>query len=354
MKALIIADPSRVDRLARPLEAAGVEVALSLALGTSKLDRLRWSRQVMRDARAGQDVIISDMAGPIALEGAHAARRAGCPFVMRWRGDLWQEWDDPLHSRRMFGLKSVWGKWVLNNIVAKSDLLVPVSHSLSRSIVAATGCDQMKIATVPIPVDTETFAPGDGTEARKRLGLEREHTITLVMPFHYAAKVRGVELFLPALRAFVDAHDDAEVLIVGEGGLREKFEREHAALLDRPGITMYGFCAEMSLVYRACDVFCHFSFFDACPNVMLEAWASGRPVLVNDFPPLVDLMDEGRGGRVINSSAKAEDVAATLEELVYDPDLRARLGEEGRRAVLEKFSYQAVGRRLVNALETVL
>jgi glycosyltransferase involved in cell wall biosynthesis len=354
MKVLIIADPSRVDRLARPLEAAGVEVALSLALGTSKLDRLRWSRQVMRDARAGQDVIISDMAGPIALEGAHAARRAGCPFVMRWRGDLWQEWDDPLHSRRMFGLKSVWGKWVLNNIVAKSDLLVPVSHSLSRSIVAATGCDQVKIVTVPIPVDTETFAPGDGTEARKRLGLEREHTITLVMPFHYAAKVRGVELFLPALRAFVDAHDDAEVLIVGEGGLREKFEREHAALLDPPGITMYGFCAEMSLVYRACDVYCHFSFFDACPNVMLEAWASGRPVLVNDFPPLVDLMDEGRGGRVINSSAKAEDVAATLEELVYDPDLRARLGEEGRRAVLEKFSYQAVGRRLVNALETVL
>ncbi len=354
MKALVIADPPRAHRLARPLEAAGVEVALSLASGTSKLDRLRWVRQVLADARAGQDVIISDTPGLIALAGTHAARRAHCPFVMRWRGDPWQEYDDPIHSRRAFGLKSMWGKRILNTIVAKSDLLVPVSHSLARTTVAATGCDPAKVVTVPIPVDTERFAPGDAAQARASLGLDCERLIALAFQFHYADKVQGLAVFLPALRAFVDAHDDAAVFVAGEGKERERFMAEHAALLDHPRLIVGGHCKRMPLLYQACDAFCHFSFFDACPNVMLEAWSSGRPVVVNDFRPLVDLVEETGAGSVVPSSGEADEIVTVLEELAYDPQQRERLGEAGRRAAMKKFSVEVVGRRLVETIRTVL
>ena len=354
MKALVIADAPRADRLARPLETAGVEVALSVGHGHGKLDRIRWSRQVLADARAGQDVIISDTPGPIALVGAQAARQSGCPFVMRWRGDPWQEYDDPLNSRRAFGLKPVWGKWVLRQIVARSDLLVPVSRSLARSTVAATNCDPAKIVTVPIPVDTERFVPGDAAEARASLGLDCEHLITLAFQFHYVDKIQGPATFLPALRAFVQAHDDAAVLIAGEGKERERFMAEHAALLDHPRLIMGGHCKEMPLLYQACDAFCHFSFFDACPNVMLEAWSSGRPVVVNDFRPLVDLVEETGAGSVVDSSGDADEIVSVLEGLAYDSQPRERLGEAGRRAAVEKFSFEVVGRRLVETISTVL
>ncbi len=354
MRALVIADPPRADRLARPLKAAGVEVVLSVGLGNSKLARLNWIRQVLADARAGQDVVISDTPGPIALAGAHAARRSRCPFVMRWRGDPWQEYDDPLNSRRAFGLKPVWGKWLLGNIVSRSDLLVPVSQSLVHTTVAATGCDPAKVIAVPIPVDTQRFAPGDAAQAREALGLDCQHLIALAFQFHYRDKVQGMAKFLPSLRALVDAHDDAAVFIAGEGKERERFMAEHAALLDHPGLIMGGYCNQMPLLYQACDAFCHFSFFDACPNVMLEAWASARPVVVNDFAPLVDLVEEAGAGSVVPSSGEVDAIVPVLEEIAYDSKRRESLGEAGRAAAVEKFSIEVVGRRLVETINTVL
>lgn len=354
MKALLIADPSRVDRLSRPLEAAGVEVALSLAPGRGSLDRMRWSRQVMRDARAGQDVIISYEPGPVCLVAARAARRAGCPFVVRWRIDPWQEYEDEMYLRRFFGLKSALGKRILRQIIAQADLIMPVSQALGNITLERTGCAPATVIPVPIPVDTERFAPGDAAAARAALGIEHSHVIAIALLFYYEEKIRGLEHFLPGLRALVDAHEDTAVLIVGDGQRREQFETENAELLNHPAIIMHGRDEDMPRVYRASDVFCHFSFFDACPNVILEAWASGRPVVVNNYRPLTDLLDAGRTGVVLDNSARPEDVRAALEKLVYDADLRARMGEQSRHAVVEKFSYEAIGHRLVAALEQVV
>jgi len=347
MKALVVADPSRVDRLSRPLETAGVEVALSLAPGRGKLDRVRWSRQVARDARAGQDVIISHEPGPICLVAAREARRAGCPFVARWRLDPWQEYGDEMYQRKFFGLKSAWGKRMLNQIIGQTDLIVPVSRTLGDITIERTGCDPATVIPVPIPVDTERFAPGDPAAARAALGIEHEHVITIALVFYYEEKIRGLAEFLPGLRALVDAHDDTAVLIVGDGLRREQFEADHAKVLDHPGIIMHGRGEDMPLVYRASDLFCHFSFFDSCPNVILEAWASGVPVVVNDYRPLTDLLSAERTGVVLDNSARPDDVREALEA-------RAAMGDEGRREALEEFSYEAVGRRLVEALERVV
>jgi glycosyltransferase involved in cell wall biosynthesis len=88
----------------------------------------------------------------------------------------------------------------------------------------------------------------------------------------------------------------------------------------------------MPAVYRAADIFCLPSWWEAMPLSLLEAMATGLPVvatMVGDVPRVVESDVSGRLVPPRNPGALAE----ALEPLLRDPSLRASLGAAGRRRV---------------------
>jgi glycosyltransferase involved in cell wall biosynthesis len=122
------------------------------------------------------------------------------------------------------------------------------------------------------------------------------------------------------------------LLVVGDGPARRELERTAPA-----GVSFYGEARgdELARLYAAADVFCFASTTDTFGQVLLEAAASGLPVVAVAAGGAVDLVEDGVTGRLV----PADDVlafAAALGELVETPATRARYGTAARRRALER------------------
>jgi glycosyltransferase involved in cell wall biosynthesis len=97
---------------------------------------------------------------------------------------------------------------------------------------------------------------------------------------------------------------------------------------------------EMPARYADADVFCLPSWWEAMPLSVLEAMAAGLPVVATDVGDVARAVLDGVTGRVVPSK-DPEALAAALEPLLRDPDLRRAMGSAGRARVTEAFSVAA-------------
>jgi 1,2-diacylglycerol 3-alpha-glucosyltransferase len=129
---------------------------------------------------------------------------------------------------------------------------------------------------------------------------------------------------------------------VGKGALRPELEA-HAASLGTADRNFWAGYEEEGLpeLYRAMDVFLFTaSGSEQGQRALLEAMASGVPVVARDVPGVLDLVADGREGIVVGSAA---DLAPALRRLHDSAGERLRMGERGRRRALE-FGPEAFAR----------
>jgi glycosyltransferase involved in cell wall biosynthesis len=80
------------------------------------------------------------------------------------------------------------------------------------------------------------------------------------------------------------------------------------------------------------------------PNAVLEAMAAGLPVVATAVGGTPDVVVQGATGLLVPPD-DATALAAALDRLIYDPDLRRTMGAEGRRRVQARFSVQQMVER---------
>ncbi len=196
-----------------------------------------------------------------------------------------------------------------------------------RKIWIDRGIDAAKIHILPRGLDTELFRPTQrvGNFWRKR-GAAPGEAILL-----YVGRV-SVE---KNLVVFAAAHDllraaglRVRAAIVGDGVYLAEMRR----LLPDAIFTGLLFGQELAHAYASADVFVFPSISDTFGNVVIEAQASGLPVVVTDQKGPQELVEEGVTG-FITRGLDAADLARALTPLVADPALRARVGAAARRAV---------------------
>ena len=158
---------------------------------------------------------------------------------------------------------------------------------------------------------------------------------------------KGQSLLITALSHLIKRGVEAEVELVGEGPNREQLERLVAELRLQDRVRFAGAVAEDAVTkhYEAATIFCLPSFGEGVPVVLMEAMASGRPVLTTAVAGVPELVRDGDTGVVVTPGHQ-EDLTDALERLLRDPDLRGRLGEAARRYVRQHYDVDASARRL--------
>jgi len=148
------------------------------------------------------------------------------------------------------------------------------------------------------------------------------------------AFVRALAL-APVLRARM------RLVMVGEGPLRAKAQ----AVLDEAGLRdlawLPGERRDIADVMRGLHAFVLPSIAEGISNTILEAMASGLPVIATAVGGNADLVDDGHTGLIVPAS-DVEAMAAQLVALASAPDRARALGQAGRQRVLERFSLQAM------------
>jgi glycosyltransferase involved in cell wall biosynthesis len=158
----------------------------------------------------------------------------------------------------------------------------------------------------------------------------------------------GLETLLDAVER-IEAGGEGpplEALIAGDGaeaaGLRERLASGGPS-----GVRMLGArpSAEIPGLYASADIAVVMLrdrpiFHGALPTKMLEAMAAGRPVVLSARGEAARLIEASEAGLVVAPEDPGE-LAAALATLASDPELRARLGAAGRRAVEREFGRDA-------------
>jgi glycosyltransferase involved in cell wall biosynthesis len=149
-------------------------------------------------------------------------------------------------------------------------------------------------------------------------------------------------VFLRAAARLQARYPSLEVLLVGDGPLRAELEGKAARLGLGETVRFLGDRRDIPALLASMDISVLPSESESLSNVVLESMAAGVPVIATRVGGNVELIAEGRGALVPVGDEEA--LAAAMEPLLRDPQLRRTCGENGRHFALENFTAERMRR----------
>lgn len=295
-------------------------------------------RALKREPGARWDVILATFAYPHGLAAKRLAERLGVPYVIKARGTDLHSLPDS-GARRELTVEAVRG----------AAAVVAVSRNLA-DIAVQLGAKPDAVRVLTNGIDAGAFQVLDRASARRELGLpENGRQILFVGSL---LPVKGIDVLMEAFLAMRARNPalfaEAQLLIAGEGPKRSWVERRIADNAMSGSVKLLGQVGreKVALLMNAADVLALPSRNEGCPNVVLEALASGTPVVAARVGAVPDLLDESCA--IIVPPEDAAQFAAALEQALTKPWDRAAL----RRRV-EGMSWEKNARELHETLVRV-
>lgn len=206
-----------------------------------------------------------------------------------------------------------------------------------------------KFTAIPNGVDTRIFHPSAKPEdLLKRYSLTHDDKIILfVGALDRAHYFKGIDYLLRAVKIL--QNPEIKLIIVGEGDMKEEYKKT-AELLDISGQVIFaGFVNEKDLPrhYNLADLFILPSIdkSEAFGVVLIEAMASGKPVIASNLAGVRSVVDHGRNGFLVEPKNEGH-LAERIQYMFASPALLVSFGEAGRKKTEEEYSWQVVGEKL--------
>ena len=265
-----------------------------------------WRQYLERVRQDRIDVIHLTTPGPLGLAALWVAAKAGLPLVGSFHTDLAAYTRLLSGSDRLGTLMQEYMRWMYGHCRC---VLVPSEST--RQLMVAAKCPADRIGIWSRGVDTELFTPGRRSRRlRDDWGVSDDRPALLYVG--RLSKEKGLDL-LPLLQAALRARSlDHRLIIAGDGPMR----RALAAACPDAVITGPLGRDEVARVFASADVFVFPSETDTAGNVVLEAQASGVPVVVSDAGGPREQMRPGVTGSVCvgrEAETWAEAVAALCQ-----------------------------------------
>ena len=246
------------------------------------------------------------------------------------------------------------------------DKIICVSASTQQRVVER-GVPKRKTTVIPNGIDTaiQSFKHGRDNDTLPRTALENAigrklHDKTLLLSVGRLVERKGVKHFVrEVLPEIVSAKPDVVFLVAGDGpeqsaieqSIRERELEKHVILLG---------CVEqdmLSVLFRAADIF-------VMPNipvqgdmegfgiVVLEACASGLPVVAFDLEGIKDTIVHGENGFLVDAG-NSDALISTLISLIDDPSSRKEMGRKARDYVVLHFGWDGIANRYLEEFDSV-
>ena len=280
--------------------------------------------------RQGFNQIHTATPGPIGLAALAIARCLRLPISGTYHTAIPQYVQIFTGSGFMEDLAWKFVLWYYNQM----DMIYAPSRS-TREELAARGISADKIQVYPRGIDTRRFDPSKRNGFFKKWGLNEAATKLLYVG--RVSREKNLHLLAQAYRLLAQSASDVMLTIVGDGPyLSEMMD----ATADLPCIFTGRLEGEdLAAAYASSDIFVFPSATDTFGNVVLEAQASGLPVIVTDRGGPVENMLPGETGLVAKADC-TQSIFSAMKSLVADPRMRSAMGQSARR-YMESRSFEA-------------
>ncbi len=249
--------------------------------------------------------------------------------------------------RRVLGVHStgLWGKassFTLSDklIMPLYDEVVALAKPHADYIERICSIESSRISIIPNGVDTERFKPISSEKERRllrgTLGITDDSFVIVIV-----AALRPEKNHEMLIRSILTLPDPLEprLLIVGEGQEAQKLHTlvEESGLRDR--VEFMGGRGDVNEVLAASDLFvlCSHPVVETFPLSLLEAMASGLPVVATRVGSIDEILKDRCQGIVIEPGDE-EELTRSIAEMMTDEGMSKEMGKRGRRRVVEHFS----------------
>ncbi len=140
------------------------------------------------------------------------------------------------------------------------------------------------------------------------------------------APIKRLDRLLRVFRTVLDDHPGAELCIVGDGPLRPELEAQAAGLALGDAVRFAGWSDAMPAWHAAADIVVNSSDSEGTPLVLIEAGATGRPVVATRVGGVADVVIDGETGWLVERDDEAA-FAERIGRLIDDPAMRSRMGD---------------------------
>jgi phosphatidyl-myo-inositol dimannoside synthase len=286
------------------------------------------------------DAVWFGAAAPLALM-APLARRAGASRVIA-----------STHGHEVGWSMLPVARTALRRIGTETDVVTYISNYTRGRIASAFGA-RAALEHVPPGVDTDRFTPDEvaRAELRARYGLGRRPVVVCLSRL---VPRKGQDMLIRALPSIRQRVDGAALVIVGGGPYRSALHRlaerfgvaEHVVFTDAvPGDELPAHHAMADVFAMPCRTRGAGLDVEGLGIVYLEASATGVPVVAGRSGGAPETVRDGETGVVVDGWDVGA-IAATVSDLLADPDTAARMGAAGRRWVVDNWQWSDQARRL--------
>jgi len=234
-------------------------------------------------------------------------------------------------------------KRLLRRIYTTADAFVCNSREIEREALDLGVC-RTRVHYLPNAVDIARFhpaEPGEKARIRRDAGWPGDALICL-----YVGRLSIEKGVLDLLQAWRQIDPSVVLVLVGPdmpgnaldaGPALREFVRQHQLR----NVIVHGPSDDIPRLLRAADIAVQPSHYEAFSNAVIEAMATGLPIVASRVSGMLDCITHDQSG-ILCAPRSPDDLARQLQRLIADPALRGRLGHRARTEVEQRFSHDVV------------
>jgi glycosyltransferase involved in cell wall biosynthesis len=325
------------------------------------VDALRLGREMIE--KYGYDLISVQEPFETGFIGWRLARKYGLKFQVQLHGDFF---GSPYFRNE--SLLNQFRYYLGRFIIGRADGIRVVSERIKKSLLAM-GIKEEKISVAPIYAEIKSLSirhaelvsasyeipkqvRDDGEEIPKQVRDDEKEIPKQVRDDTFGVQyddergkkfifltvgrlvpVKNIQMQIEAMAAVVKNYPEAELWVVGDGREREKLKTSSFKFQVSNNVKFCGWSNNPAEFYQQADVFLLTSNYEGWGLAAVEAASFGLPIIMTDVGCAGEFIIDGKSGLVV-PVGDSEKLAENMLKLISDENLRKRLGEGTRQAVL--------------------
>jgi glycosyltransferase involved in cell wall biosynthesis len=230
-------------------------------------------------------------------------------------------------------------------IISKSNAITTVSYANKRRLIDL-GLKKEMITVIPNGVNLSQF------KTKSILGENRDK-IDIVW-IGKINEIKGLEYLIQAMVTVIDIHPNSNLTLIGDGPLKQKYEKLTFDLSLNKNIVFAGSIKNNKIpdYLEDKDIFVLPSLSEGLPLAIIEAMAASKPIITSNVGGISDLVDDGVNGILIDSK-NPDLLAEKICYLIENPKIRKNMGIESRKKIEKNFTWDKIINNLIQIYENL-
>jgi len=289
-------------------------------------DAIYIGKQILSNIYFGQTAISTQDPFESGIVGVFLKRFSKFPLQAQLHTDAWD---------KNFQYHTILN-WIRVNIIAPLVLkrvnnVRVVSEKIRRDVLLHSKLDPKSVSVLPIFVDVYNYARSPVT-----LDLHKVYPKwkTIILMASRLTREKDIKSALKAFRKLVKKYSDVGLVIVGDGPEKENLKKFVRRWKLMENVVFEDWQHDLTSYFKTADIFLNTSLYEGYGMTLIEAGASGRPVVTTRVGVAYDFLEDGRNALVC--SVGDEDCVYTkIVNLMENPIIRDSLGSALQNNILE-------------------